>query len=107
MKPLPLIFALLALLTSIRCPGQPGVHIDSWEQVYSTGQGEITVYWYTSKPFIYKDRAGEIHGIEAEIMKSFACDKNVIELPMVSTSREDSFEMVNISLRYFGALLEK
>ncbi|HLT72693.1 MAG TPA: ATP-binding protein [Cyclobacteriaceae bacterium] len=93
MKPLPLIFALLGLLTSLSCPGQPGVRVDSWEQVYSTGQGEITVYWYTSKPFIYKDRAGEIHGIEAEIMKSFAAYlKEAYKIDLtIHWEEEDSF----------------
>ena len=71
MKPVLLIFALLAHLSFFHCPGQSTVRADSWEQVYSSGKGEITVYWYTSKPFIYEDRAGEIHGIEAEIMESF------------------------------------
>lgn len=67
-----LLLLILAIFISFRSRGQSDVRADSWEQVYSAGTGEITVYWYTSKPFIYKDRAGEIRGIEAEIMESFA-----------------------------------
>lgn len=72
MKPLPLILALLTLIMPFCCRGQASLRADNWEQVYASGKGEITVYWYTSRPFIYKDRTGAIRGIEAEIMESFA-----------------------------------
>lgn len=66
-----LFIVLLAYLPSFRSYGQSEARADTWEQIYSSGKGDITVYWYTSRPFIYKDRSGEIHGIEAEIIRSF------------------------------------
>jgi signal transduction histidine kinase len=46
-------------------------HADSWEDVYHNGRGDITIYWYTSRPFIYRERNGDMRGIEVEIMDSF------------------------------------
>lgn len=71
MKRAAFIIALVASLLSFRCHAQSGIRADSWQQVYTAGEGEITVYWYTSRPFVYQDRSGEMRGIEVEIMQRF------------------------------------
>lgn len=42
----------------------------SWQEVKDTGYGSITVYWYESRPFIYKTSEG-IRGIEYDLMEGF------------------------------------
>jgi signal transduction histidine kinase len=69
MKPL-VIFAVLTLLAHTP-HAQPNLRADAWEDVYHSGRGDITVYWYTSRPFIYQERDGDMRGIEVEIMESF------------------------------------
>lgn len=65
-----MIYVVLALLAQpVRA--QPLPHADAWERVYRAGRGDITIFWYTSRPFIYQSRDGEMHGIEVEIMQSF------------------------------------
>ncbi len=44
---------------------------NSWGSVRSEGKGTITVYWYESKPFIYRNANGQMRGIEPEIMEGF------------------------------------
>lgn len=44
----------------------------SWESIKSEGKGTLTVYWFESRPFIYKNEDGEIGGIEYELIKEFA-----------------------------------
>jgi len=44
---------------------------NTWDKVRSAGKGEITVYWYESKPFIYQAANGQMSGIEPEIMGGF------------------------------------
>ena len=44
---------------------------NSWAQVKSAGQGTIKVYWYESKPFIYRNERRQMRGIEAEILEGF------------------------------------
>jgi signal transduction histidine kinase len=43
----------------------------AWSSVQKARKGEITVYWYESKPFIYRDQRGRMSGIEPEIMDGF------------------------------------
>ncbi len=42
---------------------------NTWNSVRSAGKGTITVYWYESKPFIYRNQNGQMKGIEPEIME--------------------------------------
>lgn len=65
-----LIFVVLTLLARVS-HAQPTPRADAWDDVYHSGRGEITIYWYTSRPFIYQDRDGDMRGIEVEIMESF------------------------------------
>jgi signal transduction histidine kinase len=69
MKPW-VIFVVLTLLAQT-ARAQPALHADPWENVYRTGRGDITIFWYTSRPFIYQERDGDMRGIEVEIMESF------------------------------------
>lgn len=43
----------------------------TWAEARKTGKASIYVYWYESRPFIYKDETGEMKGIEEEILKGF------------------------------------
>lgn len=71
MKPRWLIILCLAFILSIPCLCQPVVSADSWEQVIASKKGEITIYWYTSRPFIFKNPLGRMEGIEVEVMQAF------------------------------------
>lgn len=42
----------------------------SWKQIVENGGGTITIYWYESKPFIYRTTTG-IAGIEYDIIQGF------------------------------------
>src|SRR5690606_14373328 len=70
MKPR-VLFVVLMLLAQV-ARAQAVLHADSWEEVYRTRRGDITIFWYTSRPFIYQERDGDMRGIEVEIMQSFA-----------------------------------
>lgn len=44
---------------------------ESWALSKRLGKGTIVVYWYESRPFVFKDDDGTLHGIEYEIMEGF------------------------------------
>jgi signal transduction histidine kinase len=44
---------------------------NTWKEVKDNNKGTITIYWDSSKPFIYKDNSGNMAGIEADIMDDF------------------------------------
>jgi len=71
MKAGPLIVAILSFLQYNPCIGQPMSTATSWEEAYSLKKGAVTVFWYTSRPFIYEERDGKMGGIEVEIMEGF------------------------------------
>lgn len=43
----------------------------SWDELIEEGEGEVVVYYYDIKPFVYKDELGSLTGIEHDIMQSF------------------------------------
>jgi signal transduction histidine kinase len=43
----------------------------SWADSQKARKATILIYWYESKPFIFKNEAGEMTGIEVEIMTGF------------------------------------
>jgi len=44
---------------------------DSWEEVLKRKSGTVSITWYTSTPFIYKDEKNNLAGIEYEIVTGF------------------------------------
>ena len=44
---------------------------DSWQQVRQNKGGTITALWYDIDPFIFKDKNGNLQGVEYELMESF------------------------------------
>jgi hypothetical protein len=62
-------FFLFLLLTFISGNTQSVVS-DSWETVKAKKQGAVTMYWYESQPFIFRN-AGGMAGIEYEIIEDF------------------------------------
>ena len=44
----------------------------TWEEAKQKKVAELDLYWFTSRPFIYRESDGRLAGIEYEIMKSFA-----------------------------------
>lgn len=64
MKRLLLILSFLGVFTPVSA---------GWDQSLKAKKGKITVLWYESKPFIYKDASGKMKGIEVEILSGF-CD---------------------------------
>lgn len=45
--------------------------LNTWENTIKNKQGQLTIYWYESKPFIYQLKSGEMQGIEYEIIVNF------------------------------------
>ncbi len=43
----------------------------SWAQVKKTGKGNLTVYWYESRPFIFKNSQGQLDGLEYTLANDF------------------------------------
>ena len=43
----------------------------SWKKTLASKKGSIDVYWYTTRPFIFKTPDGKLGGIEYEIMEGF------------------------------------
>lgn len=43
----------------------------TWAQVQKTGKGILTVYWYESKPFVFRNEKGLMTGIEPDILEGF------------------------------------
>lgn len=62
-----IIILLLSCFTALASFDDP----DSWKELQKTKKGSLTLYWYTSKPFIYTDSKGKLTGIEVAIMNSF------------------------------------
>ncbi len=50
---------------------QKNAGIKSWADSQKAHRATILIYWYESKPFIFKNEAGEMNGIEVEIMDGF------------------------------------
>lgn len=62
---------LLLLLSGIAGFSQSASGTLSWEQARKAGRATIYVYWYESRPFIYRNEKGEMEGIELEILTGF------------------------------------
>ncbi|MFZ5972748.1 MAG: ATP-binding protein [Bacteroidota bacterium] len=43
----------------------------SWQSIRKKGRGEITVYWFESKPFIYRNAKEQLEGVEYDLMEGF------------------------------------
>lgn len=43
---------------------------DSWEEVFRNKKGTVIALWDDIEPFIYKNKQGELQGVEYEIMES-------------------------------------
>ena len=43
----------------------------TWKEVKKVKQGLIEVYWYESRPFVYKNEMGRMEGIEVELIEEF------------------------------------
>lgn len=62
---------MLLCTTPVECQKPVDQKGDTWTQVKKDGKGTIVVYWYESRPFVFKDDAGELHGIEYELLEGF------------------------------------
>jgi signal transduction histidine kinase len=64
------ILFCLCCVSASQAQHQSGAGSQSWAQVKQKGKGTITLYWYESRPFIYKTSLG-MRGIEYELMEGF------------------------------------
>src|SRR4051812_39001497 len=63
--------ALLGMFSvSLQYAQEPKNQAQSWSEVKNTKRGAITVFWYESRPFIYRSAMG-MEGIEYEILEGF------------------------------------
>ncbi|MBK6267172.1 transporter substrate-binding domain-containing protein [Marivirga sp. S37H4] len=44
---------------------------NDWNDILKNGSGKVTIFYFPSKPFVYKDEFGKLKGIEKEILDSF------------------------------------
>lgn len=59
--------------------------VQSWAEARKAGKATVYVYWYESRPFIYKNEKGEMEGIEQEILsgfKDYVREKYKVELTL-------------------------
>ncbi|MCU0419758.1 MAG: ATP-binding protein [Cyclobacteriaceae bacterium] len=49
--------------------GQPPPHAQTWPQALASKKAAITVFWFESKPFVYRADDGSLSGIEYELME--------------------------------------
>jgi hypothetical protein len=59
--------------------------VRSWAEAQRAGKATVYVYWYESRPFIYKNENGEMEGIEQEILsgfKDYVREKYKVELTL-------------------------
>lgn len=66
-------FSILCILLCTVHTGfsQSEIGTKTWAQALQTQEASIYVYWYESRPFIYKDETGLMKGIEEEILAGF------------------------------------
>jgi len=50
---------------------QDKIVAQTWEQTNQTKNGTLTIYWYESRPFIFRNDKNELVGIELEIIEGF------------------------------------
>ena len=43
----------------------------SWDDAQDRKEATLDLYWYTSKPFIYKDQDGRLVGVEHDMLAAF------------------------------------
>jgi signal transduction histidine kinase len=67
LKQLALSILLLFLTLSVSAQS---IMADSWKDVKAKKRGAVTMYWYESQPFIFKD-GDQITGIEFDILEDF------------------------------------
>jgi len=67
-----LIAACLFLLPAHAQQFNPGdIPADSWAKTFENKKGTVSALWYDIDPFIYKDKRGNIMGVEYELMEAF------------------------------------
>ncbi|WP_345259795.1 ATP-binding protein [Marivirga lumbricoides] len=64
------MFVLLSFYGSRMTYANSGLY---WEQAKRAKTAQLDLYWYISKPFVYKDDRGQMKGLEVEMMEAF-CD---------------------------------
>jgi hypothetical protein len=65
------LFIILFFAVISDAASQDKIQGDSWYDVHQKKSGSVTVTWYTSTPFIYRDGSGKLAGIEYEILTGF------------------------------------
>ena len=68
MKLVPLVIFVLLLAFQFSFSQENTI---SWKDIQNSKKGTVTAYWFPNNPFGYKDAAGQMKGIEVEIMQGF------------------------------------
>jgi signal transduction histidine kinase len=65
-------FTLFLLLVACSAAhSQPVEKTKTWEETRQNGTGTLTVYWYESKPFIYRNGKELLEGVEYDLVEGF------------------------------------
>lgn len=67
-----LAFGLWLLASSARADVPPLLRADAWTRVRERGEGTVTALWNGVDPFVFRDKAGRLVGVEVEVMDAFA-----------------------------------
>ena len=68
-RTLPVIILLTCSL--IAAVGQSSAGKLTWAEAQKTKKATLYIYWYESRPFIYRNENGQMEGIEQEILTGF------------------------------------
>jgi signal transduction histidine kinase len=94
-------FQLLSVLATM---GQSSTDL-SWERVKEAKKGSLSVYWFESRPFIYKNADEQLAGIEYELIKGlaeFVKQKHNVDLE-INWIEDKTFENVFYRLQHATA----
>ncbi|HCW07464.1 MAG TPA: hypothetical protein DGG95_08895 [Cytophagales bacterium] len=82
----------------------------TWEEALHTKKGNLIVYWYTSKPFIFENEKGQLAGVEYDLMENFKRylhDVHQIDLTLTWKKSDSFFSVIqdvkNSKVPVFGA----
>lgn len=92
------LFFLLLLLDATGQPKTP-----TWEEARKKGKANLTVHWYESKPFIYRNGREQLEGVEYDLVegfRKFVVDKYKVDLTLTwkeANSFSDTYRLVKES----------
>jgi signal transduction histidine kinase len=103
-------FVIIQAILPAMALAQPDQDDPSWADIKHKKKGIVTAYWHESRPFVYRDKRGQMQGIEYDILQGFPKflkDKKGIDLRIIwkeGKSFSDTYSSIRDNQRAtFGA----